>query len=182
MRKIVLAMALALLLSGLARAEDPSYFDKGSWTLSGYGSYMKNFTGELAKIDSGTVGLGYYFMDNLGLNAELSYYHNDQHGPDADIYAGDLLVRHHLLHSGRFSLFIDGAAGISYANHRTPYYGTYYNYVLEGGVGSTFQLWDNVNLIGGVRYVHFSNAYLEGPRHNPSINGVQGYLGVMIRF
>ena len=36
--------------------------------------------------------------------------------------------------------------------------------------------------MAGVRYFHLSNAHLEGPRRNPSINGLEGFLGVMWTF
>jgi len=164
------------------RAEDAGYFPKGTWTVTTYGSYTKNFINDEAKLASGTVGVGYYLFDNISLNAELSGYHNFQVGPDANISNFEALIRHHLWHSGRFSWFIDGGAGLSYADHRTPYYGTYYNYILEVGTGATFQIYENVHLMGGVRYFHVSNADLEGPLHNPGINATQGYIGLLIKF
>ena len=170
------------LIPGVARADDPGDFTKGTWVVDAYGSYTGSFFGEKAQIGAGTLGVGYYLFDHIALNAEFSGYHNSQHGPDSDIVAADVLLRHHIIQSGRFSLFLDAGAGISYADHRTPYYGTYYNYILETGVGATFQLHDNLHLIGGVRYLHLSNAELEGPEHNPSINGVQGYVGLLLKF
>src|SRR5690349_13983614 len=114
-----------------APAQDGGFFQKGTWTLTGYGAYTKNFINDEAKLASGTVGVGYYLFDNFSLNAEMSGYHNEQSGPDANIAAFEAVIRHHLWHSGRFSFYIDGGAGVSYASHRTPYYGTYYNYILE---------------------------------------------------
>ena len=180
--RVLLVVGLLAAFDGVARAEDAGFFEKGTWTATAYGSYVKSFTGEEAKMGSGQIGGGYYLLDNFSINAELGGFYNSQWGPDARITEGDLLLRHHLFHSGRFSLFIDGVAGISYADHRTPAIGTYYNYILEFGVGSTFQLYENVHLIGGVRYFHLSNAYLEGPDRNPSINATQGYVGLLFKF
>lgn len=172
-----------LLTSGVAAADEPGFFAKGTWTATGYGTYVKNFTGQEAKIGSGAIGGGYYFLNNLSINAELSGYYDSQPGPDSRIFSADLLLRNHLIHSGRFSLFIDGVAGITHADRRTPYpLGTHYNYIVEPGVGVTFQLYQNIHLIGGVRYFHLSNAHLEGPVRNPSINGTQGYIGLMFKF
>ena len=178
----ILVCVMAFFWPGFAAAQDRDSFREGTWAVTAYGSYTKNFIGEKAKIGAGTVGVGYYFTDNIALNAELGYYHNHQYGPDADIAAIDLLLRHHVLHSGRFSLFLDVGGGVSYSDHRTPWFGTYYNYVLETGVGATFRVRDNVSLIGGARYFHLSNASLEGRDHNPSINGTQGYVGLMFKF
>ena len=175
-------LVLVLGFTSVARAEDAGFFPKGTWTVTGYSAYTKNFINDQAKIVSGTVGVGYYFFDNISLNAEMSGYHNEQVGPDANIANFEAVIRQHLWHSGRFSLYIDGGAGLAYASHRTPFYGTYYNYILEFGVGATFQIYENVHLMGGVRYFHLSNADLEGPLHNPGINATQGYLGLMFKF
>ena len=171
-----------MLFGPFAAAEEGDSFAQGTWAFTTYGSYAHNFVGQRAKLAGGTMGLGYYFTDHMALNLELSGYHNYQFGGDANIAAAALLLRHHVLRSGRFSLFLDVGGAVSIADHRTPWFGTYYNYNFESGVGATFQLWDNVHLIGGARYFHLSNAALEGPEHNPSINATQGYVGLMFRF
>jgi hypothetical protein len=180
----LLFLALGILAStaAVASADEPVYFSKGTWIFDTYGAYAKNFTGEEAKIGSGTIGVGYYIVDNFAVNIEASGYYNHQQVQDARISAGDIMIRHHVFNSGRFSFYLEGVAGISYADHRTPYFGTYYNYILEPGIGASFRLFDDVNLIGGVRYFHLSNAHLEGPLHNPSINATQAYVGLMYKF
>ena len=131
---------------------------------------------------SGSVGIGYYVFDNVSITGEFSGYYDSQPGPDARIYAGDLVLRGHWVRSGRFSFFGDALAGIAYADQRVPASGTYYNYTLALGVGATFQLCGNLHLIGGVRYFHISNAHLEGPVHNPSINATQAYVVLLFKF
>ena len=181
--KMTVAVAVLAAFGSVAlAADDNPYFSKDSWTFDTYGAYAHSFTGERAKIGSGTVGVGYYILDNFAINLEMSGYFNSQRVQDARIAAGDVLIRHHVYNSGRFSFFLEGVAGISIADHRTPFYGTYYNYILEPGVGASFRLWDDVNLVGGVRYFHLSNAHLEGPDHNPGINAAQGYVGLMYKF
>ncbi|HEY2587695.1 MAG TPA: acyloxyacyl hydrolase [Tepidisphaeraceae bacterium] len=181
-RSVFAALGLIALTAAWARAEDPGFFPRGTWAATGYGTYVKSFTGEEAKMGSGSVGIGYYVFDNVSITAEFSGYYDSQPGPDAQIYAGDLVLRGHLFHSGRFSFFGDALAGISYADERVPASGTYYNYNLALGVGATFQLYDNLHLIGGVRYFHISNAHLEGPLRNPSINATQAYVGLLFKF
>jgi len=163
-------------------AWEPANFPKGTASLTTYGAFTRNFTGPRTVTGSGTIGVGYYVWDNVSLNAEFSGFHNDQAGPDANIYALNALLRQHLFHRGRFSLFVDVGGAVSIADARTPPNGTYYNYMEETGVGGTLQLKDDLHLIGGIRYYHLSNARLEGPTHNPSINGLQGYVGLMLRF
>jgi hypothetical protein len=171
-----------VLVSNVALADDAGNFPRGTWTVTGYGTYAKSFTGEEAKIGSASVGVGYYIWNNTSLSAELAGYYDGQPGGDSRIVSGDFLARTHLFHSGRFSFFMDGVAGISYADRRTPHIGTHYNYIIEPGIGATFQLAQNVHLIGGVRYFHLSNAHLEGPLRNPSINATQAYVGLLFRF
>jgi hypothetical protein len=180
-RRALPAILCLAVLPLASRADEPGIARGGNWTLASYGAYSHSFTGERASIGSGTIGIGYYPWNDFSLNAELGYYRNDQKGPDANIAAADLLIRHHILDRGRFSVFLDAGASISCADQRTPYYGTYFNFMEEAGLGATFQLKDNLHLLGGVRYFHLSNARLNGPLHNPSINASQFYLGVMIK-
>jgi hypothetical protein len=180
---MVLSAGLIALTAATAAAEEPGYFPRGTWTATGYGTYIKSFTGQEAKMGSGAVGVGYYLFDNISLNAEFSGYYDVQSGPDSRIYSGDLLLRNHLYHYRRFSFFLDGVAAITYADRRTPSpLGTHYNYIIEPGIGATYQLHENLHLIGGVRYFHLSNAHLEGPIRNPSINAAQAYIGLMWKF
>lgn len=175
-------IATVLLLIRVSHAEDAGDFPRGTWTISGYGTYIKSFTGAEAKMGSGSFGAGYYLWNNTSINAELAGYYDAQPQSDSRIVSGDFLARTHLFHSGRFSFFMDGVAGISYADRRTPLMGTHYNYIVEPGIGATFQLRENIHLIAGIRYFHLSNAHLEGPLRNPSINGTQVYVGLMFKF
>ena len=37
-------------------------------------------------------------------------------------------------------------------------------------------------LLGGMRYLHFSNAQIDGKERNPSINAAEGYFGLLFTF
>ena len=180
--RMLLAAGFIVMSANLAGADDsPSFFPKGTKSFAAYGSYLKSFDGQEAKMGAGTVGVGYYIFDNFSLNLEAAGYYDNQPVRNAVITAADLSIRHHLFHSGRFSFFGEGVVGITYADHRAPASGTYYNYMVEPGIGATFQLHDNVNLMAGVRYFHLSNARLEGPNRNPSINATQVYIGLLFK-
>jgi hypothetical protein len=43
----------------------------------------------------------------------------------------------------------------------------------------SYELRDGMYFMGGARYWHLSNAKMEGDLRNPSINGVEGYVGLM---
>ena len=180
----LIALGIGLLaIAGVAHgAEDGSHFAQGSWSLTTYGAYTKNFTGERARLAGGTVGVGYYRWENVSLNLEASGFNVDQSGPDATLSDLGILLRQHLFVRGKFSFFVDVGAGLTYATHPTPPGGTYFNFTEETGLGATWQLAGDLYLIGGVRYFHLSNARIEGPERNPSINATQGYLGLMWSF
>jgi hypothetical protein len=157
-------------------------FAKGTWTAQTYGAYVsaKGFSDE--KLASGSAGVGYFVFDNAELNLEVIGYHVTQDGPDADAVGLQLLLRHHLLQFDRLSLFVDVGPGIFEGSTEVPHDGTTFNITFRSGPGLTYQITDNFYLIGGARYFHLSNAALEGREHNPSINGVEGYFGVMFKF
>src|SRR5579884_1646646 len=105
-----------------------SEFSRGSLAFTTEAAYAHYFNGSPARIESGSVGLGYYFLDNISLNLEAAGFSVQQPGPDSVISGLDLLLRHHLFTSGRFSFYIDVGGGVSYATAPTPYYGTYFNF------------------------------------------------------
>ncbi len=186
MKRFVSAIVLALVLSvPSARAgwvDGKTTFAKGTWTAQAYGNYIsaKGFSDEI--LASGAAGVGYFVFDNAELNLEVLGYHVTQDGPDADAVGLQLLLRHHWIQFDKLSLFVDVGPGIFEGSTEVPHDGTTFNITFRSGPGLTYQLTDNVYLIGGVRYFHLSNAALEGREHNPSINGVEGYFGVMFKF
>ncbi|HEX4797597.1 MAG TPA: acyloxyacyl hydrolase [Humisphaera sp.] len=158
-------------------------FTKGTASFSVVGAYAHSFDSSEARIETVAVGGGYYFLDHMAINLELAGFWVQQPGPDAQIAEANLLLRHHLLVIDRFSFLIDVGGGISYANERTPYPdGTNFNFTLQTGLGATWRLKDNMYLLGGVRYLHFSNAQIDGKERNPSINATEGYFGLLFTF
>lgn len=157
-------------------------FSRGKFALTLDGAYARDFNGSKANIESGSLGFGYFFTDNISINAELAGFAVQERGPDSVIAGGDLLVRHHFIRSGRFSLYVDFGGGLTYGTERTPPAGTNFNFELESGLGMTWRLCDHTYLMGGARYLHFSNASIDGHLRNPSVNAAEGYVGVMFTF
>ncbi|HET6246736.1 MAG TPA: acyloxyacyl hydrolase [Tepidisphaeraceae bacterium] len=187
MKNIFISLSFAVLsMAAIARADDspaPSTdFPKGTFSLTTEADYGHSFDLSPTRFESGLVGVGYYVWDNFSLNAEAAGFSVQQPGPDSIITEFDLKLRHHLYNSGNFSFFVDAGGGVSYATDRTPFGGTYYNYTIQTGPGVSWKLRQNLFLMGGVRYWHLSNARLEGPTHNPSVNALEGYVGLMFTF
>ncbi|MDB5301335.1 MAG: lipid 3-O-deacylase PagL [Phycisphaerales bacterium] len=157
-------------------------FPAGTFSLTLDGGYASAFDSSRASVETVSVGVGYYFIDNMAINVELAGYGIQQPGQDATVGGGELLLRHHLLSIDRFSIFADVGGGAWYGTARFPAGGTNFNFSIETGLGATYRLRDDLYLIGGARYLHFSNAHLEGPIRNPSINAIEGYVGVMFTF
>lgn len=182
---LITIVATVVLIGCEARAgwlDGKTTFAKGTWTFQTYGNYIsaKGFSDEI--LASGAAGAGYFVFDNVELNLDVLGYHITQDGPDANAIGLQLLLRHHLLQFDRLSLFVDVGPGAFEGSTEVPQDGTTFNITFRSGPGATYRLTDNLYLIGGARYFHLSNAALEGRDKNPSINGVEGYFGVMFTF
>ena len=177
------AIVLLLATTTLAQTTRPATdFPRGTWSATVEGAYAHSFDLSPARIETVSMGVGYYFMDNVSLNAEAAGFWNQQDGPDASIAEINLRLRHHVFNVDRWSFLIDVGGGLSYASVPTPPGGTYFNFCLQTGPGVCYRLTDNLHLIGGARYLHFSNAAIEGRDRNPSINALEGYVGLLYRF
>jgi opacity protein-like surface antigen len=180
--RLIAILCLTVSVAGAQTSRPATDFPRGVWSLTLEGAYAHSFDLSPARIETASMGVGYYFMDNISLNAEAAGFWDQQRGPDSRIAEINLLLRHHVANYGRLSVLIDVGGGLSYASVPTPPGGLYFNFSLQTGPGVTFRLTDRLHLIGGARYLHFSNAAIRGPIHNPSINAMEGYFGLMYTF
>jgi len=162
-------------------APEPIVVPNGLWTFESYGSFATQ-PRVREQLYSGTFGIGYTFMADNSVTAEFTGMQGTQAGPDVVAGGFDLLLRNHLIVRKDWSLFIDFGAGGLEADRRIPTLGTDYNWWFKTGVGATVHLWDKTSLLTGVRYLHISNAHLEGPDRNPTANCTEGYLGLLYEF
>ena len=180
-----------LLAAGEARAGLPfeiaggsDDFDKGTRVLELSGGYYVDIQETDEEVGHGSLGVGYYFIDNLAVNFSLDGYALDTEFQDT--YAGGgitLLFRYHFLEIGEcFTLYMDGGAGVIYSEKEIPDFGTHFNFTPQASIGATFRLYEDVYLYGGARYFHISNAGIQGVDENPGLDAIGGYLGVMFEF
>ena len=174
------ALAVFVAFSPVLAQDAP--FAKGTWDLEISSSYTTPIRFSEDKFYSATVGAGYYIVDNLSLGAEVQLYYADQPNSDAIVGGIGPLLRWHVLVTRRFSLFLDAGGSVTYASREVPEFGTHFNYTGKVGLGATYALDDDFHLIGGIRYLHLSNANLHGRDQNPSYDGIQFHLGVMWTF
>jgi hypothetical protein len=160
-------------------SENP--YPKGLRLVTVYGGYAAQPTGQREQLGFCNVGLNYYFADNWAFGFEATGVGVSQDENNSAAGGADIILRTHLWNYQRFSFYGDFSAGVLEADHRIPPGGTDFNFTIHTGVGSAYRLSESTSLMLGIRYLHLSNARQEGPSRNPSLNAIEGYLGVMFR-
>lgn len=162
----------------------PILFPEGSFTFDAYASYAAGLDRD-DRLASGNIGFNYYLWNNVSLGVELTGSREFIPGPDThDAWGVGLsgVYRNHFFTYQRATFFSDIEFGALQSTARIPSGGTQFNVAFRSGLGATYQLDDHLHLLAGVRYFHISNAHLEGANRNPSVNGIEGYFGLMWRF
>ena len=128
------------------------------------------------------IGYGYFFYDDFSVNFDVlgSYVRSDI--DDDGVAIGlDLIFRRHQFKSrdNLWTLYIEGGSGLqqqstNYAGSRT------FNFRLLGGGGATVRVAGKARLMGGMRYLHISDAGIEGG--GGGFDGFQFYAGSMFAF
>jgi hypothetical protein len=169
----------------LPSASQPfTFFPAGTWDVEAAGGYAAEFyPNDHIKLTTGSLGVGYYLKDNFAISLQVpGYWFEQPEASDATAGGLNLSLRYHFYQVGRFSFYGDIIGGISQATRSVPPDGTHFNFTLQLGPGVTFRIADHLHLMGGVRPFHLSNAAIEGINHNPDLNAVEGYAGVMFTF
>lgn len=122
----------------------------------------------------------YYFGDEVSVGVGVEGYFVDQVRDDTVLAGASVMMRWHFLAADRYSLFFDAGVGVSYAGMDVPEMGTHFNYTPRIGGGATLKLREDLHLLAGVRFFHLSNGNLNGRNQNPSQDGAQYYVGVLI--
>ena len=164
---------------GLRDPGDSPAFSGGTWTLELSGSYADPIRFSEDRMAFGTVGINYYFLDNVSLGFHLSGYGVDQ--PNDEGYGAGFegWLRLHLFTFDRVTIYADGGGGRTYFYPETPEGGSKWNWTAKIGGGVSVQLDEGVYLMGGARYFHVSNGNQWGRENNPSYDAVQYYVGLM---
>lgn len=160
-------------------AAGPRRFAAGSWEVPVYGSVTFGYgPGELYLTH---VGVSYYLKDDFAASFEGVSGFAD--GDDSGTAFGfDLLFRWHLLRQDRWSLYVDGGAGILYTAKSFKTDSTHFNFTPQAGIGTTWHLNEKTHFMVGTRWHHVSNADIKGPEHNLNHDAPMVYGGVMITF
>ena len=168
-----------------------SMFAKGTWTLDLYGTYVHSFH-KKDNLASGVVGGSYYFAERHAVRFEaVGYFLNNQEGESGgaaadsdDTAAGgaNIGLRWHFHERGRYTFFVEGIAGLFYGLRNFPQGGTHFNFNEQVGLGATYRLDENCHLVGGLRYMHISNARIRGEDENPRFDGLGAFVGMAFTY
>jgi hypothetical protein len=150
-------------------------FLKGTEGLHTYASVIAGDSGK-GEMSALHVGYGYFLRDNFSVNIDLlgAYIRSgiDDNGAAVGL---DVLLREHFYNSndGIWSAYFD--AGSGFQQQSTNFSGRrHFNFRLFGGVGGTMKVFNNIRMMGGVRYLHVSDAGIKG--------GGGGYDGFMFYY
>jgi hypothetical protein len=162
-------------------ASSPFGIDK-RWSFELLANGMGDVTNRHVQMGGMTAGFGYYFFNNVAIQMDLTGYGFSEGRSSGAAVGFTLGIRHHLFDIGNNSFFIDVAGGELEASNNLPYRGTHLNNTIQFGFGVAHPIAENLYLLAGARYYHISNAEAEGQDRNPSVNAIQGVIGLMWRF
>lgn len=90
------------------------------------------------------------------------------------------LLKYNFWTGNRWTPYLAGGAGVSYASHRVPHKGTNFNFMTEVGLGLHYTVGTRSTLNLEWRYHHFSNADIAPP--NPSLNSSLFLIGFSVLY
>ena len=156
-------------------------FAKGTRKWQTYGSALVGDSGK-GEMYALHLGYGYFPWNRTSVNVDIfgAYIRS---GIDDNGVAGglDLIFRRHFFtfEDERYSLY--GDIGGGFEQQSTYFAGSRkFNFRVMAGFGGTVRISDKVRLMGGARYLHISDAGIEGG--GGGYDGIQFYLGGMFPF
>jgi hypothetical protein len=158
-------------------------FNNGQrWSFELLGTGLGDVTNRHVQMGGLDTGVGLYVFDTVAIQMNLTGYGFSEGRSDGAAVGITLGIRHHILNINNNSIFLDVAGGEIEASNNLPYGGTHLNNTIQFGIGVAHPLAENLSLVAGVRYYHISNASSEGGDRNPSVNAIQGVVGLLWRF
>ena len=156
----------------------PKPFPKGMEDFTITINYQNERRGANISLSSVALGWDKYAIDNgvLGYQVLGYYTHDDEDGLAIGFNA---YGRYHVLNFDRFSIYGDILGGVFVGTEDFPTGGTALNFTYAGGPGLMYRINDNTHIMGGMRFQHVSNLFIEGRDRNPIFNSFGGYVGLM---
>jgi hypothetical protein len=130
----------------------------------------------------GAVTIGYFVVDGLSIDGEVSFLRVNQAAPDAALLTFSEVLRWYVRRRPRLSPFVEAGAGLAWATTTVPPRGTEFNYVLLAGGGVVYRLSDRHHAVAGLRWFHLSNNGRAGRDRNPDIQSLGLQMGLIFPF
>ena len=141
-----------------------AFGEKGSWRWSVVGGGAAEFEESQNRFGLVGGGLSYFIIENLSLELGLNLLYFDQ-TDDAWGANFTLLGRWHFLTDDRWTIYVDGGAGVMGTTDRVPSPdfreprgGGNFTFTPQAGVGFSHELDNDARFLLGVRWHHISNA------------------------
>jgi len=167
-------------------AAERSPFQRGLVGLEFGGGAMTeawNLNGARETLINTTFALWWTYQEGRSLVVEFHTASVFQEAPrTAFVQALVPILRCRVLQRGQSSVFIEMGAGLSWSDTVTPPRGTRLNYLTLTSVGLTRRLTRQTHAVASLRWLHLSNASLEGRNRNPDIEALGGYFGLFVGF
>ena len=128
------------------------------------------------------LGYGYFLRDYLSINIDVLGAYIRSGLDDNGVAAGfDVIFRRHFsrVNDDLWSVYLDLGGGLQ--QQSTKFAGNrHFNFRVMGGGGATLRVSDHARMMGGMRYLHISDAGIEGG--GGGFDGFMFYGGVMFPF
>lgn len=123
----------------------------------------------------------WFAATNLALAIQPFGGNIDGETDDVGVVGFDLLLKWYPVHGKNWAFYIEGGAGAQYTFPRSfPDGGSHFNFRPQAGIGGLIHLTDRLDMLGGARYIHMSNANVNEP--NEGYDGILMYLGASLHF
>ena len=184
---IVAVLGLAVSAPPVFAFDSSQIFAKGTYVISGEGSYGAQFNLEglehQSDIEFWALGLRASLLPfgptgsgivRGALEVGLEPYYQRYTEPSSAFWAGlGLVLRYHFLSLGRFVPYAEIAGGAGGTDLRVKEIDSDFAFLLWGGVGASYFVTDSMALYAGYRYQHVSNGNTSEPNR-----GFESHVGV----
>jgi len=114
---------------------------------------------------------------------EGGIWYHDQPGDNAFSGNASTVFRWHFMNEDRWSVFADVGIGLLASTDNVPSNGTSFNFTPRAALGYTRRIGTGqTRLVTGIRWLHISNAKIQGGDSNPGRDAPTVFFGVMIPF
>ena len=153
---------------------------EGTWRWGIQGGYAKDVKDSDNTLSIYGVEFEYFLEDDLSLDLGFFGMDVDQTGPNADGFNFTLQLRWHFFSEEKWSMFMEGGAGLLRTSAKVPSDGSKFNFTPQAGLGMSFDIGNHNRWLVGVKWHHISNASTYDS--NPGRDSIMVWSGISFPF